>query len=235
MPEQIPRTLNHFTFFKFKDNYYSLSSGERYEFHNALLAGLREAADHSAGASNLDVYQVYPAETGADLLAWSALEAEDPCLAAGFFERFAKATNPHRHLIQAVHTLWGFTKPSQYTKTRSTQEIDPFAAERKPYLVVYPFVKTVDWYLLSREARQGMMNEHIKVGKQYPEITQLLLYSFGLQNQEFIVVYETDDLTHFSDLVYVLRDTEARRYTERDTPLFTAIYHPAEETLALWE
>jgi chlorite dismutase len=136
--------------------------------------------------------------------------------------------------VEAAHVLWGFTKPSQYTKTRSTQEIDPFAAERKPYLVIYPFVKTVEWYLMSREARQGMMNEHIKIGKQYPEITQLLLYSFGLQDQEFIVVYETDDLGHFSDLVYELRDSEARRYTQRDAPLFTAVYHPAEETLALW-
>jgi chlorite dismutase len=79
------------------------------------------------------------------------------------------------------------------------------------------------------------MNEHIRIGKQYPEITQLLLYSIGIQDQEFIVVYETDDLTQFSDLVYELRDSEARRFTERDTPLYTAIYHPAEETLALWE
>jgi len=235
MPEPTPRTLNHFAFFKFKDGYFALSSEERKEIHNSLLAGLSEAADQSGGASNLDVYQVYPAETNADLLVWSALEAGGPAVVAGFFERFARATNPHRHLVEAVHTLWGFTKPSQYTKTRSTQEIDPFAAQRKPYLIVYPFVKTVDWYLLSREARQGMMNEHIKIGKQYPEITQLLLYSFGLQNQEFIVVYETDDLGHFSDLVYELRDTEARRFTQRDTPLYTAIYHPAEETLTLWE
>jgi chlorite dismutase len=105
---------------------------------------------------------------------------------------------------------------------------------RKPYMVIYPFVKTGDWYLMSADARQGMMNEHIKLGKQYPDITQLLLYSVGLQNQEFVVVYETDDLTHFSDLVYRLRATEVRRYTERDTPLHTAIYHPAEETLAMW-
>jgi chlorite dismutase len=235
MPELTPRTLNHFAFFSFKDAYFALSSRERKELRTAWLAGLREAVQRPASTWSLDVYQLYPAETSADVLVWSALEAEDPAVAAGFFEGFASTTNPHRHLVNAVHTMWGFTKPSQYTKTRSTQEIDPFAAERKPYLVAYPFVKTADWYLLSREARQGMMNEHIKVGKQYPEITQLLLYSFGLQDQEFIVVYETDDLVHFSDLVYDLRDTEARRYTHRDAPLYTAIFHPAEETLALWE
>jgi chlorite dismutase len=163
------------------------------------------------------------------------MEAEDTGVLSAFFERFACATNPHRHLLAPVNFLWGFTKPSQYTKTRSTQEIDPFAEQRKPYLVMYPFVKTVSWYLMSRETRQGMMNEHIRIGKQYPEITQLLLYSFGLQDQEFVVVYETADLGQFSDLVYELRDSEARRYTERDTPLYTAIYYPPEKTLSLWE
>jgi chlorite dismutase len=234
MPEQTPRTLNHFAFFKFKDAHAGLSAGERREFHTAWLAGLRDAAEQ------VDVYQVYPAQTSADVLVWSALNAPEAGeggapAAAAFFERFARATNPHRRLVEPVHVLWGFTRPSQYTKTRSTQEIDPFAAQRKPYLIMYPFVKTVDWYLKSRESRQWMMNEHIKVGKQYPEITQLLLYSFGLQDQEFIVVYETDDLGQFSDLVYDLRDTEARRYTLRDSPLFTGVYHRAEETLALWE
>lgn len=88
---------------------------------------------------------------------------------------------------------------------------------------------------MSREARQGMMNEHIRIGKQYKEIKQLLLYSFGVQDQEFVVVYEMDDLHQFSDLVNELRSSEARRYTLRDTPLHTAIYHPAEETFALWK
>ena len=88
---------------------------------------------------------------------------------------------------------------------------------------------------MSRESRQGMMNEHIRIGKQYEEIKQLLLYSFGLQDQEFVVVYETDDLLRFSDLVNELRDTEARRYTLKDTPVYTAIYHAAPQAMALWK
>ncbi|MEJ2598890.1 MAG: chlorite dismutase family protein [Anaerolineales bacterium] len=181
------------------------------------------------------LYQVYPAQADADVLVWSAIEAANPSDSAEFLHKFACATNPYRSLVDFKNIFWGFTKPSQYTRTRSNQEIDPFQDERKPYLVIYPFVKTVEWYLMSREARQGMMNEHIRVGKQYPNILQLLLYSFGLQDQEFLVVYEMDDLAEFSDLVYELRDSEARRYTLRDTPLFTATYHPADETLGLWE
>lgn len=229
MTEQTPKTLNHYAFFKFSPIYFSLSTEEKTEFHHDWLTGLRAAAEM------VDIYQVSPTEADADILVWSALEAEDTAAAGEFFAAFTRATAPFGDLVELTSVLWGFTKPSVYTKTRSTQEIDPFAKTRKPYLVLYPFVKTGDWYLMSREARQGMMNEHIKLGKEYPDITQLLLYSVGLQDQEFVVVYETDDLTLFSDLVYQLRGTEVRRYTERDTPLYTAIYHPAEETLALWK
>lgn len=221
------RTLNHYALIAFKEAYWSLSVGEREDFHKNWLTALR------ASAQKVDIFQ--GTENDVDLVVWSALAVNDTKDPAVFFEQFAKAMSPYRHLIEQKNSLWGFTRPSQYSKARSKQEIDPFSDERKPYLIIYPFSKTTEWYLMSREARQGMMNEHIRIGKQYEDISQLLLYSFGLQNQEFVVVYETDDLTGFSDLVNELRDTEARRYTLRDTPLYTAIYHPAEETLALWK
>jgi chlorite dismutase len=227
MSEQTPRTLNHFTLYAFSDAYWRLDANTKAIFHKDWLAGLRSSAQM------VDIFQ--NTDTKADALVWCALEADDPCNASTFFEKLAKATTPYRHLIRPVDSLWGFTRPSQYTKTRSAQEIDPFAGNRMCYLVMYPFAKTADWYLMSRETRQGMMNEHIRIGKQYEDIKQLLLYSFGLQDQEFIVVYETDDLPRFSDLVNELRDTEARRYTLQDTPVYTAIYHPVEETLALWK
>ena len=226
MPEETPRTLNHFALLAFKEAYWPLAPEARAEFHRDWLAGLRAAAQ--------TVYVYQPTESGVDLIVWSALSAEDPTAAARFFDCYAKANNPYRQFLQPVRSLWGFTRPSQYTKTRSTQEIDPFTKTRKRYLVIYPFVKTTGWYLMSREAQQGMMNEHIRIGKQYEDITQLLLYSFGVQDQEFVVVYEMDDLPRFSDLVNELRSTEGRRYTLRDTPLHAAVYHPAEETLALW-
>lgn len=229
MPEQTPVTLNHFSLFSFSKSYFGLSKEERRAVHKELLSGLQKASDC------VEIYQVYPVQASIDILIWSAVRSIEESNPTQFFTRFAQATNPYREYLNPHHTLWGFTRPSQYTKSRSTQELDPFTGQRKSYLVVYPFVKTAEWYLMSREVRQGMMNEHIRIGKEYPEITQLLLYSFGLQDQEFVVVYEFDNLTQFSDLVYVLRDTEARRYTSRDTPNFTALYHPAAETLALWE
>jgi len=226
MAEQTSRTLNHFAVSAFTDAYWSLDRNGRARFHRDWLEGLR------AAAPTVDIYQ--NTDSRADVLVWCALAADEPCSASTFFDKLARATTPFRHLIRPVESLWGFTRPSQYTKARSAQEIDPFATTRKRYLVAYPFAKNADWYLISRETRQGMMNEHIRIGKQYEEIRQLLLYSFGLQDHEFVVVYETDDLPRFSDLVNELRDTEARRYTLRDTPVYTAAYHPPEETLSLW-
>ena len=220
------RTLNHFSLFRFKDRYWQT---DKAEFRQQWLAGLREVAPR------VEIYQTFPLRSDADLLVWSAMEAKETGVAAGFFARFARATNPLREFLEPVDTLWGFTKPSVYSKGRTAQEIDPFADERKPYLIMYPFVKTAGWYLMDRATRQGMMNEHIRVGRQYPEITQLLLYSVGLQDQEFVVVYETEDVVHFSNLVAELRGSQGRRFTLRDTPIYTAAWHPAEETLQLFE
>ena len=116
-----------------------------------------------------------------------------------------------------------------YSKGKSEQDMDPLEGPRAPYLVIYPFSKSKEWYLMSMDARQGQMNEHIKLGKQFFDIKQLLVYSFGLQDQEFVVSYETQELPRFSDLVQQLRSTEGRRHTALDTPLITGIYRTAEE------
>lgn len=91
------------------------------------------------------------------------------------------------------------------------------------YLVVYPFVKKREWYLLTKHARQGMMSEHIEVGHKYPTVKLNTTYSFGLDDQEFVVAFETDHLAHFLDLVQELRETEGSRFTERDTPIYTCV------------
>ena len=149
--------------------------------------------------------------------------------------RFAHATNPLREFITPVENFWGVTKPSQYSKAKkSAQELDPFEDTRLPYFIVYPFTKTSNWYMKSREERQEMMNSHIRIGKSFPDITQLLLYSFGLQDQEFIVSYETHLLPQFSDLVYELRMTEARIYTLSDTPIITGFLQTPEGLLKMF-
>ena len=101
------------------------------------------------------------------------------------------------------------------------------------YLFVYPFVKSKAWYRLTKHARQGMMDEHIEIGHKYPTVRLNTTYSFGLDDQEFVVAFESDKPEHFVDLVMELRHSEATSYTTRDTPTFTCIHRELKEVLDL--
>jgi nitrite reductase/ring-hydroxylating ferredoxin subunit len=99
------------------------------------------------------------------------------------------------------------------------------------YLFVYPFVKTRAWYALPKEERQRMMDAHIAIGRKYPTVKLNTTYSYGLDDQEFVVAFETDEPADFLDLVMELRETEASSYTERDTPIFSCLAMGLGETL----
>lgn len=226
--EETRRSFNHFALLRFEPGYWAKAREVRRSSVCAALEALR------GGVDALHLYQTFGVESAGDLLLWTAVDGNDTAIPARFFARLGAALAPLRSDLSLTTALWGFTQPSQYTKTKSRQEIDPFAPDRQPYLVMYPFTKTAEWYQKSRDERRDMMMEHIKLGKQYEDITQLLLYSTGLQDQEFVVVYETVDLTRFSSLVTELRSTRGRPFTERDTPLHTAVYQPDWSTAAQW-
>lgn len=168
-------------------------------------------------------------EPGVDLLFWrmapnvDALERSAAGLLSAGLGRW----------LMVRHSLLGRIGPSQYVRKATDQEQSLFSGDRSRYLVVYPFTKTTDWYLLSKEARQGVMNEHMRVGHEYPTIRQALAYSFGLDSQDFVVAYETDDLVAFGDLVRALRATESRRSTVSDSPILLGIHRPLDEILSL--
>jgi len=228
MAEQTPETLNHFSTLTFSDDYWKLPDESRRAVREDFLTRLGESVDA------VHLYQLAGLESRGDLLAWTASASSSPDSSRCFFAGWAAALAPHRRFLKTSDVLWGYTRPSQYTKSRSTQELDPFAERREPFLIVYPFVKTPEWYLLDREKRGELMAGHIKAGTQYKDITQLLVYCFGLQDQEFIVAYETEDMRRFLALVQELRSTEVRVYTARDWPLHAGIYQPDAEALASW-
>jgi chlorite dismutase len=175
------------------------------------------------------VYSSIGLEAGVDLLVWrmaGSVDALETSAAALLRSGLGRWTSVR-------HSLVGRIGPSQYVRKPTDQEQSVFAGDRQRYLVVYPFTKSTDWYLLSREARQGVMNEHMKVGHDYPMIRQALAYSFGLDGQDFVVAYETDDLPAFGDLVRALRSTESRRSTVSDTPILLGIHRPMDEILAM--
>ena len=110
------------------------------------------------------------------------------------------------------------TKASQYTQARRARKLTP---KDQPDLVVYPFVKVRPWYALQPEDRQRAMEEHIRIGREeFPGITNHTTYSFGIDDQEFMTAFECDEPADFMHLMLRLRESEASRYTERDTPIF---------------
>ncbi len=99
------------------------------------------------------------------------------------------------------------------------------------YLFIYPFTKKREWYLLTKYTRQGIMDEHIYVGNKYPSVKLNTTYSFGIDDHEFVVAFETDYPQDFLDLVMDLRETEGSRFTENDIPIYTCIAMSLEDTL----
>jgi chlorite dismutase len=227
MDELTPRVLNHISLFGFTDSYWQLNEHARAAFHQHWLKAL------SAAATNVDVYQ--NTDSRADVLVWSALNAPEPATAAQFFGRLAVMTAPFRRLIRPVHSLWGFTQPSPDAKASSPQEIDPLSSTRLQYLVVFPFGSGAEWYGLSPTSRKETLDKYLRLGDEYQDVKQLMLEASYLQEQEFLLLYEADDLSRFSGLANELRNNDAARFSHGGQSAYTAIYRPAAETLALWK
>jgi chlorite dismutase len=202
------------------------SDAERHQDGCDFEAAVGELA--SAGGRTL-TYSSIGLEPDTDLLLWrmapsvEVLETSAAALLRSGMGRW----------MQVSHSLLARTGGSQYVRKPTSQEQSTFDGERAKYLVVYPFTKSTEWYLLSKETRQGVMNEHMRVGHDYPAIRQTLGYSFGLDSQDFVVAYEMDDLAEFGELVRALRSTESRRSTVNDSPILLGVHRPIGEILAL--
>jgi chlorite dismutase len=189
-----------------------------------LEAALRMDADVTT-----ETYSLIGLKPGIELLVWR-LAASVDLLEEAAARLLRTGLGPWLTVRQS---FLGLIRESQYVARPTDQEQSLFTGRRSRYLVVYPFTKSTEWYLSSREVRQGAMNEHMKVGHGYPQVRQLLAYSFGLDDQDFLVAYETDDLESFSSLVRDLRGTDGRRSTVRDTPLLLGVHRPIAEILEL--
>ena len=166
-----------------------------------------------------------------DFLLWRISYSSDD------FQKQTQAINKSRlgAFLTTPHSFLAMTKRSLYI-----DKLDPFHTPesrthiipgKRKYLFVYPFVKTRDWYLLPLEKRQEIMDAHIRVGNKYPSVKLNTTYSFGLDDQEFVVAFETEEPKDFLDLVMELRETQSSKYTLRDTPIFTCVQTPMENIL----
>ncbi|MBI4462237.1 MAG: chlorite dismutase family protein [Acidobacteria bacterium] len=141
------------------------------------------------------------------------------------------------HYLTTPHSFLAMSKRSLYVKEHVHEGQTDTRARIVPgqhkYLFVYPFVKTREWYRMALPARQEIMNEHIRAGHKYPRVKLNTTYSFGLDDQEFVVAFETDHPADFLDLVMELRETESSRFTLRDTPIFTCVHGSLDDVLNL--
>jgi chlorite dismutase len=163
-------------------------------------------------------YSTLGLRSDADFLFWFAaksIEEIQSVISKLYLTVFGKYIIP-------TQTYVSCTRPSIYARKGRTIA---FVAgnESKKYVVVYPFTKTREWYLLSKEDRQKMMDEHIDVSQKYPDVVLNTTYSFGIDDQDFMLAFETDDLRNFQDLIMDLRETKVSAYVKVDTPMLVCV------------
>lgn len=129
--------------------------------------------------------------------------------------------------LTSPHNFLAMTKRSQYQIDRPDESEGEGRGAIRPggqkYIFIYPFWKTRPWYLLSAAERKRLMDEHIRIGLMYPRVKLNTTYSFGIDDQEFVVAFETNFPEDFLDLVQQLRETEISLYTLADTPIFSCV------------
>jgi chlorite dismutase len=135
--------------------------------------------------------------------------------------------------LSQVYSFLSLQRRSEYVnKIKGAGEGVQLIAGQGKYLFVYPFVKTREWYRLSPHARQGLMDEHIAASAPFKGVHLNTSYSYGIDDQDFVVAFDSDHPQEFVDLVGRLRYTEASVYTLRDTPMFTCAKSPIDAILA---
>jgi chlorite dismutase len=169
--------------------------------------------DWSARMDALRAYSLTGVRGDADFFLWKITQRYDDLGELGT----ALNATPLAAWLETPYSYLATTKASQYTKARRARKVVP---KGSPYLVVYPFVKIRPWYALPDADRQRAMDEHMRIGAEFASIHNHTTYSFGIDDQEFMTAFECDEPADFMHLMLMLRESEASRYTERDTPIF---------------
>ena len=211
-----------FAFFKLDREWRALSQNDKGVYAKEFLNVIKQYESRVSMRS----YSTVGLRSDADFMLW--MTAED----VNQFQAIVSDINKTvlGRYLDIPYNWLAMTRPSVYTK----QHITAFELGLKPlkYLIVYPFVKSREWYLLPFEKRKKMMEEHGKVGRQYPNVRLNTTYSFGIDDQDFMLAFEADDLSEFQDLMMKLRESEVSRYTVRDTPMIVSIMKDLNSILA---
>ncbi|SRR6266487_3784229 len=224
---KLPRQFVNFTFYRALPGWRLLSEEEKLRcregFVNTVAEFRRQLLIHT--------YSTVGLRTNVDFMIWRIGYELDPI--QGMTASLNK-TEMAKYL-EPTQSFLSMTKRSMYIDRDSPEHVEDrlhIVPGKSDYLFVYPFVKTREWYSRTAEQRQEMMDEHIRIGSKYRSVKLHTTYSFGLDDQEFVVAFETDNPADFLDLVQELRETKASSYTLRDTPMFTCRQRTLVECLS---
>jgi chlorite dismutase len=223
MPGSEKRQVVRYAFYKLDPAWRRLSA----ERQASAKIEFGEALERYHGRLLLRPYGLVGIRGDCDFLLWQVAEDLDALVelqtALNRTDLGAYLTIPYSYLAMTRRSIYEFPADPLHDQRLVIQ---PSAAK---YLFVYPFIKTRAWYSLPKPERQRMMDEHVRVGRKYPTIRLNTTYSYGLDDQEFIVAFEGDNPGEFLDLVMELRESEASSYTLRDTPTLTCVQ------MSLWD
>ena len=222
------RQFVNFAFYKLNPEWHRLPAADR-------TAGKKEVLDALVPFSASTItrtYSTYGFRAETDFFIWRISyrleDFEDMTAALNRTKLGSYLTMPLSFLSQSKRSTYVDKLNPEHENQRT--KIQP---GKYKYLFIYPFVKTREWYLLPMAERQKMMDEHIMVGNKFPSVKLNTTYSFGLDDQDFVVAFESDYPSDFLDLVMALRETQGSRFTVRDTPIFTGVHRTLEDTLNL--
>jgi chlorite dismutase len=212
-----------YTFFRVDPAWRRLPVEEREAHRDAFADVIDEFVPQF---EHLRVYSTTGIRPETDFFLWKIVERYETLGELGT----ALNATPLAGWLETPYNYLATTKASQYTSARRARKIVP---QGSPYLVVYPFVKVRPWYEVPEGDRQRAMEEHMRIGREeFPTIHNHTTYSFGIDDQEFMTAFECDEPADFMHLMLRLRDSEASRYTERDTPIFVGQLMTIREALS---
>jgi chlorite dismutase len=218
------RKMMRYVFYQVDPSWLSLPDEER------ALQKKEFAALVNSAPLDVHPYSTVGMRADSDLALWEIADGPGP------IQQFQASINGTA-LGRALRTTYSYlamTKKSMYLKghKHKGQEFNmPAGPQGSPYLFVYPMDKLRPWYRLPFEERRRIMGEHFRIGHRYPGVAIHTGYSFGLDDQEFVVAFEASSPGEFLDLVQELRESESSSYTARDVPIFTCVKMPIDEIL----
>ncbi len=212
----LPRQFVNFTFYRARPEWRLLAAGDKHRCQKEFVRNV----DEFRAKLMVHTYSTIGLRTNTDFMIWRIGYELEP-----FQEMTARLNKSEMaKYLEPTQSFLSMTKRSMYIDKDNPEHVEDrlhIVPGKSDYLFVYPFVKTRDWYARPPEQRQEMMDEHIRIGMKYRSVKLHTTYSFGLDDQEFVVAFETDYPADFLDLVQELRETKASSFTLRDTPMFT--------------